>query len=83
MLCCSSPSDPLAFAFALGLQSKAWVGGDVWQGELGSVPAPGEPGKVLSIPGMVPSCLLGGLKEGVLGDKPCFGRGEIPVSVPG
>lgn len=31
----------------------------------------------------IPNHLLGGLKEGVLGAKPCFGRGGIPVSVPG
>lgn len=90
MLCCRSPSDPLAFASALGLQSKGWVGRDRRWGDLGGVP--GLVGLLGSWWGWegaehpqdtVPSFLLGGLKEGVLGAKLCLGRGEIPVTVPG
>lgn len=54
--------------------SRAWslVPGSLWAWEGAEYPWD-----------TVPSSLLGGLKEGVLGAKPCLGRGEIPVSVPG
>lgn len=54
--------------------SRAWslVPGSCWAWEGAEYPLD-----------TVPSCLLGGLKEGELGAKPCLGRGEIPVNVPG